>query len=90
MDYLLPEMENKRGTLVVVLAGYQKPMEELMAYNEGLPSRFPLVFNFSDYSNEELHDIFKGLLAAGKPQFKLEHEKHGRIAARRWESKRGV
>jgi hypothetical protein len=45
LDYLLPEMENKRGSWVVVLAGYQKPMEEqIMAYNEGLPpSRFPLV-----------------------------------------------
>ena len=83
MEYLLPEMENKRGTLVVVLAGYQKPMEELMGYNEGLPSRFPLVFNFPDYSDDELHDIFAGLLAAGKPQFKLEDEKYARIAAQR-------
>jgi hypothetical protein len=41
LDYLLPEMENRRGKLVVVLAGYKKPMEErVMAYNEGLPSRY--------------------------------------------------
>jgi hypothetical protein len=41
LDYLLPEMENRRGKLVVVLAGYKKPMEErVMAYNEGLPSRW--------------------------------------------------
>ncbi len=43
LDYLLPEMENRRGKLVVVLAGYAKPMEELMGHNEGLPSRFAQV-----------------------------------------------
>jgi hypothetical protein len=84
LDYLLPEMENKRGSLVVVLAGYQKPMEEqIMAYNEGLPSRFPLLFKFPDYSDEQLLQIFMGQLAAGEPAFTLEDAKHARIAARR-------
>ena len=45
---------------MVVLAGYEKPMEALMAFNEGLPSRFPLVFNFPDYSDKELNTIFLG------------------------------
>ncbi len=56
-------MENKRGTLVVVLAGYQKQMEELIEYNEGLPSRFPGVFTFEDYSDGELHAIWQGVMA---------------------------
>lgn len=45
---MLPEMENRRGKLVVVFAGYQKDMEGLMAHNEGLPSRFPRVRCFRD------------------------------------------
>jgi hypothetical protein len=84
LDYLLPEMENKRGSLVVVLAGYQKPMEEqIMAYNEGLPSRFPLLFKFPDYDDDQLLSIFTGQLEAGEPAFQLEDKKHARIATRR-------
>ncbi len=83
LDLLLTEAENKRGKLVVVLAGYQRQMEELLAYNEGLPSRFPHVFKFPDYSDEELLEIFQGILAADKTGFKLQDEKHARIAARR-------
>lgn len=43
LDTLLLDMENRRGKLVVVFAGYQKQMEELLAHNEGLPSRFAQV-----------------------------------------------
>jgi hypothetical protein len=84
LNYLLPEMENRRGKLVVVLAGYRKPMEEsIMAFNEGLPSRFPRVFTFPDYTDEQLLSIFNGMLEAGTPVFRVEHAKHARIAARR-------
>ena len=65
MDYLLPEMENKRGKLVVIMAGYQKHMEELISYNEGLPSRFPLVFNFTDYSDSQLSRMLEQELEKG-------------------------
>ena len=39
LDFLLPEMENRRGSLVVVLCGYKKEMEELISYNEGERSK---------------------------------------------------
>jgi hypothetical protein len=94
LDYLLPEMENRRGKLVVVLAGYQKNMEELLAYNDGLPSRFPLVFKFADYSDEELTeeltDILVGMLEKSKPRFAAEEDRHLRIAARRLGRLRGA
>ncbi len=90
LDALLPEMENKRGRLVVVLAGYAKHMEKLMAHNEGLPSRFPTTFTFQDYSDEQLTDIFKGMLAANKPAFRPEDERHLRIASRRLGRQRGA
>ena len=83
LDYLLPEMENRRGTLVVVIAGYSKPMDDLMAFNEGLPSRFPERMIFDDYTEFELLQILMDLLRDGSGSWKLADEKHARIAARR-------
>ncbi|GFH06095.1 NFX1-type zinc finger-containing protein 1, partial [Haematococcus lacustris] len=91
LDYLLPEMENRRGKLVTVLAGYQKQMESLLGYNEGLPSRFSRCITFPDYSDKELLKILLDIIAEGKPQpFELQDEKHARIAARRLGRQRGT
>ncbi|KAG2495742.1 hypothetical protein HYH03_006339 [Edaphochlamys debaryana] len=91
LDYLLPEMENQRGKLVVVLAGYRKQMDDLMAHNEGLPSRFAQEFTFPDYSDDELHTIFKNLIESDKaPRFTLADPRHLRIAARRLGRGRGM
>ena len=89
LDYLLPEMENRRGSLVVIIAGYAKPMDELMSHNEGLYSRFPHHFKFEDYSDVELMDILKYVIDTSEGNFKLQNEKHGRIAVRRLGNQRG-
>lgn len=39
-------------------------------------------FTFPDYSDSELHAIFKGIMTKN-PRFKLQDEKYGRIAAAR-------
>eukprot|EP00899_Mesostigma_viride_P024820 jgi/Mesvir1/5522/Mv15562-RA.1 len=54
LDYLLAEVENKIGKLVVALAGYKSKMEALFEHNEGLPERFPYKFAFEDYEDSEL------------------------------------
>ncbi|KAL7798766.1 P-loop containing nucleoside triphosphate hydrolase protein [Trichoderma afarasin] len=59
LDYLLAEVENLRGKIVFVLAGYSKQMESFFAHNPGFPSRFPITMNFEDYSDEELLRILK-------------------------------
>ena len=59
IDALTPLMENYRDKLTVVLAGYDKEMEEFLANsNTGFPSRFKSVFQFEDYTDEQLFDIF--------------------------------
>lgn len=57
INTLLQEVENHRGELVVILAGYPKPMQEFLDSNPGLKSRFPNVIQFPDYSAEELYEI---------------------------------
>ena len=90
LNLLLTEMENLRGTIVVVFAGYEKPMEDLLAFNEGLPSRFPFTFRFPDFSESELHAILTDTIAKHKPRFVIENPKHVRIAARRLAAQRGT
>jgi hypothetical protein len=63
LDFLLTEMENNVGTLVFLLAGYNKEMEKFFEHNPGLKSRVPLTLQFADYKDEELMNIFEGLLS---------------------------
>lgn len=58
IDALVPEVENHRDDLVVILAGYTQDMNEFLKNNEGLNSRFPNKIMFEDYSIDEMMQIF--------------------------------
>jgi SpoVK/Ycf46/Vps4 family AAA+-type ATPase len=64
VDTLVKEMEDRRDDLVVIVAGYPEPMEDFIAANPGLASRFRTTIAFDDYSDEELTDILTGLAEA--------------------------
>ena len=57
LEIIMRAMENERGNLVVVFAGYEKDIEKLLEVNEGLRSRFSKKFRFEDYSTDELVKI---------------------------------
>lgn len=61
IDTILKEMEDKRGNLVVIVAGYENLMDNFIESNPGLRSRFKNFINFTDYTGGELLDIFLSL-----------------------------
>jgi SpoVK/Ycf46/Vps4 family AAA+-type ATPase len=71
LDILLMRLENERERLVVILAGYPAKMRRLLDSNPGLARRFPKenVFDFPDYSPEELWDILLNMLKARQIHF---------------------
>ena len=56
---LVKAMEDQRDSLAIIVAGYHEPMQEFIASNQGLKSRFQNTIPFADYKTSELLDIFK-------------------------------
>ncbi len=59
IETILKAMEDHRDDLIVIVAGYDEPMEEFLNSNPGLQSRFNKFFHFPDYNGEQLLAIFK-------------------------------
>jgi AAA+ superfamily predicted ATPase len=62
IETILTFMEEHRGEIVVIVAGYPKEMEKFLDSNPGLRSRFDTAIQFDDYSVKELMQIFESLL----------------------------
>ena len=63
IQVLLKRMEDQRGQFVVVVAGYPDEMEQFLASNPGLKSRFDTFLAFEDYSGDDLSAIAERLFA---------------------------
>ena len=62
IESLLTALSQKNPDLIVILAGYEKEMNEMLESNPGLKGRFPYHFKFEDYDAEELMQIACNLL----------------------------
>ena len=56
---LIKRMEDARGDIVVILAGYSEDMDRFMSLNPGLESRFSRNVTFPDYDAKSLAEIFR-------------------------------
>ncbi len=65
---LVKRMEDDRIRLAVIAAGYSEPMDDLLATNPGLSSRFGTQFTFPDYTPAELGAIFEAFCEKGHYQ----------------------
>ena len=62
IDALIADMENYRGKICIVFAGYEEPMENMMGLNPGFKSRINRNIVFPDYGLEELMQITSMML----------------------------
>ena len=56
---LLKAMEDYKGRLIVIFAGYTEEMIQFRDLNPGLKSRIGFELTFADYTTDELVEIFK-------------------------------
>lgn len=79
LQVLVKRLEDDRHRLVVILAGYSQPMDDLIAANAGLASRFSTRLIFDDYSPSELGRIFEQMCA--KNHYQLPAATQARVFA---------
>ncbi|MEM9607628.1 MAG: AAA family ATPase [Actinomycetota bacterium] len=68
IDALVKRMEDHRADLVVIVAGYPAEMEDFLATNPGLRSRFPRTVRFPDFTDDALVEVFRRLSTANRMQ----------------------
>jgi len=78
VDTILKKMEDLRGRLIIIAAGYPKQMQEFLGMNPGLESRFTRFINFEDYHVSDMCRIFERF--AESNQYKLTQDFRGNIS----------
>lgn len=59
LNTIIPFMENYRDEFVLIIAGYDRDINSFLNSNSGFKSRFNHTIKFDDYSDYELHQIFR-------------------------------
>lgn len=62
IDTLVKQMEDHHDQFILILAGYPEEMDHFLSLNPGLRSRFPFIFDFPNYTADQLVKIAKRLV----------------------------
>lgn len=79
IDTVVKLVEDRRDSVVVILAGYPDEMAALVRANPGMHSRFPRTIRFDDYDDNELLAIFE--LIAGSQEYHLDESGEEAVVA---------
>ncbi|MDQ0337373.1 stage V sporulation protein K [Caldalkalibacillus uzonensis] len=87
IDCLVKAMEDYRDQFILILAGYPQEMDYFLSSNPGLPSRFPIMLEFKNYTIVELlaiadimaEDREYRLTAPARKKLRLILEQHMRL-----------
>ncbi len=80
IETLVDEMTKHNENLVVILAGYQQEMRQLIESNPGLSSRFKKYMHFPDYTPDELLEM--AIFEAERYDYLLVEEAHWALIER--------
>ncbi|WLD95244.1 stage V sporulation protein K [Alkalihalobacillus sp. AL-G] len=72
IDTLVKAMEDQQNDFILILAGYSNEMDHFLTLNPGLPSRFPVVVSFPDYTVDQLMEIAKQMTK--EREYKLSYD----------------
>lgn len=64
VDILNKALEDNRGKICVIFAGYKEPMERMLSMNQGFKSRINRWIDFPNYSSDELRSIASLMLSS--------------------------
>lgn len=78
IDTMVKHMEDKKDEFVLILAGYSNEMDRFMRTNPGLPSRFPIIISFPNYTDHELSAISDQMLE--DREYKMTSEARRKLA----------
>jgi stage V sporulation protein K len=66
IDVMTHRLDQDRGEMIVIAAGYEKEMQEFLEKNPGLKGKFTRTINFPDYSAAELVAISRRFLGQNR------------------------
>jgi SpoVK/Ycf46/Vps4 family AAA+-type ATPase len=75
IETLLTYLSAEDTDMIIILAGYTNEMKRMLESNPGMKSRFPYIFNFEDYTPDQLMQIGKNVLEEEHYTLSAEAEK---------------